>query len=126
MVEYKHTSWSKKISGWLVAIVSLLLIQVPVVFGQAAADTTAVEQRSVSTADEGELIELESVQIEGEIAQPHVSITVSRQEPRFREISLRRTPADGVLGMEYTEESILTSEATKIKNLSQMLNRPRQ
>ena len=89
---------------------------------QSAADSLATEQESRPSRDEGELIELEAVEIEGEIALPHVAITVSRQEPLFREISLRRTPPQGLtdLGIE-----LQTLEAAKIVNWSEILERPR-
>lgn len=90
---------------------------------QSETDSLAAEQKSRPSLDEGELIELEAVEIEGEIALPQVAITVARQEPLFREISLRRTPPQGLtdLGIE-----LQTLEAAKIVNWSEILERPRQ
>jgi len=76
--------------------------------------------------DEGELIELEEVQIEGEIAQPNVIITVARQEPQFREISLERTPAEGLTNLDLTAGGMEALEAMKIEDWIKMLKRPRQ
>ncbi len=76
--------------------------------------------------DEGELIELEEVQIEGEIAQPNVTITVARQEPQFREISLERTPAEGLTDLDLTAAEMEALEAMKIEDWIKILKRPRQ
>ncbi len=84
---------------------------------------TAQEDPSWS---EGELIELESIQIEGEIAQPNVTITVARQEPLFRELALERTPPEELTDPYFTTEESGLPTPAKIVNWSEMLERPRQ
>lgn len=93
---------------------------------QEAADTSATVKANQPSWGEGELIELESVRIEGEIAQPNVVITVARQEPVFREITLEWTPAEELTDFGITPQSLDAFKAIKIKDWSEMLNKPRQ
>jgi hypothetical protein len=79
-----------------------------------------------NSRDEGELIELEEVQIHGEIAQPNVAITVARQEPMFREIALERTPAEGLTNVDLSGLSMKTPPIVKMRDWREMLERPRQ
>ncbi len=82
--------------------------------------------KSPANADEGELIELEEIQIHGEIAQPNVAITVSRAEPQFREIALERTPAEGMNDLDLSGLRTSIPPAARITDWNEMLQRPRQ
>ncbi len=75
---------------------------------------------------ECELIELDAVQIEGEIAQPNVTITVARQNPIFRKIALEPTSPQGLTDFDFTAEDEELLKAARIVNWSEMLVRPRQ
>jgi hypothetical protein len=76
--------------------------------------------------DEGELIELEEVQIHGEIALPNVTITVSRQEPQFKRITLERTPAEGLNDLDLSGLRDGLPPAPRINDWKIIINRPRQ
>ena len=109
-----------------VALLVLCMTGVPA-WGQATADTvTATQVQPQPSWSAGEVIELDAVQIEGEIAQPNVTITVARQEPLFRELALERTPAQGLMDLEMTTPDEAAIRAAKIEDWSEMLDRPRQ
>ncbi len=95
--------------------------------GQEAADTTGIGEATAS-ADwgEGEIIELSEVRIEGEIALPNVTITISRREPVFREITLERTPAEELTDFGFRAGDQDAFRAIKVENWSEMLDKPRQ
>jgi hypothetical protein len=76
--------------------------------------------------DEGELIQLEDVQIHGEIAQPNVLITVSRAQPQFRELTLEHTGSEGMSGFDLSGLKNSIPPAQRLKNWKEMLNKPRQ
>ena len=76
--------------------------------------------------DEGELIQLEDVQIHGEIAQPNVLITVSRAQPQFRELALEHTGSEGMSGFDLSGLKNSIPPAERLKNWKEMLNKPRQ
>jgi len=83
--------------------------------------------RTRTSPDEGELIELDDVQIHGEIAQPNVAITISRAEPQFRKITLEHVGSDGLTDLDLSGlrgGSVLPAQ--RIKNWKEILNRPRQ
>ena len=80
----------------------------------------------VRTSEEGELIELDDVQIHGEIAQPNVAITVSRAEPLFRKITLEHVSPEGLTDLDLSELRGPIPPAQRIKNWKEILNRPRQ
>jgi hypothetical protein len=94
---------------------------------QPKTDSTAAAKKQVKTnLDEGVLIDLGEVQIRGEIAQPNVLVSHSRQKPMFREISLRRTPTEGLTNLDITAQDSKSSAAARIKNWNEMLERPRE
>jgi hypothetical protein len=80
----------------------------------------------VSPGGAGELIELEEVQIHGEIALPNVAITVARAEPQFREITLEHTPAEGLSDLDLSGLRDGTPPPDKIRNWKEMVKRPRR
>jgi hypothetical protein len=75
---------------------------------------------------EGELIELEAVQIHGEIAQPNVAITVARAKPLFREITLERTPAEALSELELSGLKEGTPPPDRIRHWKELVNRRRR
>jgi hypothetical protein len=79
-----------------------------------------------ASRDEGELIELEEVQIHGEIAQPNVAITVSRAEPLFREITLERTPSEAMSDIDLSGLREGMPGPEKINDWKELVNRPRR
>jgi hypothetical protein len=91
----------------------------------AKADSTRTIKSQVSR-EEGELIQLEDVQIKGEIAQPNVAITVARAEPKFREITLEHTPAEGLNDLDLSGLRDGTPPPDKIRNWKEMVKRPRR
>jgi len=93
---------------------------------QAPPDTTEKQPEYLPSWGEGELIELDEVQIEGEIVQPNVIITVSRQEPQFKEIALEHTPAEGLGVFDVTLPEAESFRAVKLRDWSEILARPRQ
>jgi hypothetical protein len=116
-------------AGVRIIAIALLLLGVTGLpaCGQEAADTAATAPVQPQPSwSAGEVIELDAVQIEGEIAQPNVTITVARQEPLFRELTLERTPAQGLMDLEITAPDETAIEAAKIQDWSEMLERPRQ
>lgn len=82
--------------------------------------------RTHTSQDEGTLIELDDVQIHGEIAQPNVAITVSRAEPLFRKIALEHVASAGLTDLDLSGLRGNLPPAERIKNWKEMLNRPRQ
>jgi hypothetical protein len=90
------------------------------------ADSTKEAVKSRISQGEGELIELEDVQIKGEIAQPNVAITVARAEPQFREITLEHTPAEGLSDLDLSGLRDGTPPPEKIRNWKEMVKRPRR
>jgi len=82
--------------------------------------------QSSSARDEGELIELEEVQIHGEIAQPNVAITVARAEPMFREITLEHTAAEGITDLDFSGLRTQIPPVARLKNWEEILKRSRQ
>jgi hypothetical protein len=93
-------------------------------------DSTRAIKSQVATPPEsggpGELIELEDVQIKGEIAQPNVAITVARAEPQFRKITLEHTPAEGLSDLDLSGLRDGTPRPDKIRNWKEMVKRPRR
>ncbi|HEX7344767.1 MAG TPA: hypothetical protein VF398_10900 [bacterium] len=103
----------------------------PPTTGEAAAQPQASARplwRTHTSQDEGTLIELDDVQIHGEIAQPNVAITVSRAEPLFRKIALEHVAAAGMTDLDLFRLGGRGNlpPAERIKNWKEMLNRPRQ
>ncbi|RJP75411.1 MAG: hypothetical protein C4524_11880 [Candidatus Zixiibacteriota bacterium] len=119
--------------AWGVGLI-LLLAQVvpaqtpsPAVSAAAEEVTSPAAARAVPSAGgEGELIELEAVEIHGEIAQPNVAITVSRAEPQFREIDLERTPAETMTDLDLTAPADGATPVARIREWEEMLKKPRQ
>jgi len=103
-----------------VGLLLLLLIQA------AALTAPALSQEAVTEEEEGELIELEAVQIHGEIAQPNVAITVARAQPQFREITLERTLVEGLTDLDFTKLVTETPEAARIEDWTELLERIRE
>ncbi len=106
-------------------VLLLLLLSMPTLAQEAEEIEDAAPVSPQPSWSEGELIELDAVQIEGEIAQPNVTITVSRQEPIFREIALERTPPEALTDIDLTAQEDKILKAAKIVNWSEMLERPR-
>jgi hypothetical protein len=90
------------------------------------ADSTKNAIPSRISQGEGELIQLEDVQIKGEIAQPNVAITVSRAEPRFKEITLEHTAAEGLSDLDLSGLREGTPPPDKIRNWKEMVKRARR
>ncbi|MCX6641316.1 MAG: hypothetical protein NTW14_12705 [bacterium] len=110
--------------------VMLLLVGCMAVISSAQAQgtsdtTTTRRQIRAPNWDEGVLIDLGEVQIEGEIAQPNVVISHARQKPQFRELSLKRTPTEGLTNLDITAQDAKSLAAARIKNWTEILDRPR-
>ncbi|TKJ42202.1 hypothetical protein CEE37_00560 [candidate division LCP-89 bacterium B3_LCP] len=119
--------------SWYLVLIAVLCLTAYPAFAQEAVDNQEVTEPVPleDSADywdweEGELIELDAVQIEGEIAQPNVTITVSRQEPMFRQIGLERTPVEGLIDLDIREQGIKALEVVRIENWGEILDRPRE
>ena len=82
--------------------------------------------RTHTSAEEGELIELDDVQIHGEIAQPNVAITISRAEPQFRKLTLEHIESEGLTDLDLSGLRGAIPPAERIRNWKEILNRPRQ
>jgi len=83
--------------------------------------------RTRTSPEEGELIELDDVQIHGEIAQPNVAITISRAEPQFRQITLEHVESAGLPDLDLSGlRGGVVPPAQRIRNWKEILNRPRQ
>lgn len=91
-----------------------------------ADSSSALRQGPTGGGDAGEIIELDVVQIEGEIAQPNVTITVARQEPQFKQITLERTLAEGLGNLDISAQGEESLKAAKIHDWSDILERPRK
>lgn len=130
-----HSSWFRRglirqarTMGLLLCLSFIALYPVSQAFCQekpAATATAKAKRASPNVEDEGELIELEAVEIQGEIAQPNVAITVSRAEPLFRELTLERTTAEGLNDLDLAEQ-ILAPQAARISDWMELLEKPRQ
>lgn len=106
----------------------LMLVLCPVILplqAQEAADSLAAKEQAEDWGD-AEVIELEAVQIEGEIAQPNVAITVARQEPLFKEITLERTPSESLIDLDITLQGIEVLRVVKIEDWKEILEKPRK
>lgn len=105
-------------------MIVLNLVTLPL-HAQEAADSSAVKKQQEDWGD-AEVIELEAVQIEGEIAQPNVAITVSRQEPLFKEITLEKTPSESLIDFDIILRGIGTLKPVKIEDWKEILERTRE
>lgn len=114
-------------TGWLAGLLLMMLAPMSILDAQTTQTQPAPAPPPVyNSRDEGELIELEEVQIHGEIAQPNVAITVARQEPMFREIALERTPAEGLTNVDLSGINTKTPPIVKMRDWREILKRPRQ
>ncbi|MBU0517917.1 hypothetical protein KJ564_03140 [bacterium] len=116
----------KKAITTLMVLLMVVWLIPSLAFCQVTQDTTQAQRDYTPSWGEGELIELDAVQIEGEIVQPNVIITVSRQEPQFKEIALERTPAEGLGVFDVTLPEAESFRAMKLRDWSEILARPRQ
>ncbi len=114
--------------GWLPGLLLTMILSPlsPLNAQTTSAQPVATPPPAYNSRDEGELIELEEVQIHGEIAQPNVAITVARQEPMFREIALERTPAEGLTNVDLSGLSMQTPPIVRMRDWREILQRPRQ
>jgi len=82
--------------------------------------------QSQVASGEGELIELEEVQIHGEMQEPNVAITVARAKPQFREVALERTVSEGLNDLDLSGLKEGTPPPEKIRDWKELVKRPRR
>ena len=128
IVNFKFQIFNLKLPAGLSALLLLVAtVSAPTACAQdSGAVAPTLAPRPVPTRDEGDLIELDDVQIHGEIAQPNVAITISRAEPQFRKITLEHVASEGLTDLDLSGLRGSIPPAERIRNWKEILNRPRQ
>ncbi|MFH1861409.1 MAG: hypothetical protein ABH878_01235 [bacterium] len=124
----KKTGSFQPLTITLCSIGILLLLGVMSVFAQTADSSAAALEKAPPKTDwrDGGLIELDAVQIEGEIAQPNVAITVARQLPQFESIALQPTLLQGLSSIGATNDIFAVPEAQAINDWRSIIEQPRE
>ena len=117
---------SMKLPWWFWGIIMALLFGIATTFAQTPAPINSDPGKDeVKNQDDGALIELDEVEIIGEIAQPNVNFAVARQESELKDIMLHPTLTEGLTGADILNEFFVIPDAAKIEDWAELLNRPR-